>query len=108
MAKKIRHVFFSKGKTRTQFHKTFSDARTHQKKVGGFIFMGKAKSRWIRKNSVKVHSKTGRSRKVGFRNLTDKTAKRLGRKRVKGFVDNPDTSKKGQLRKNYRKNRSFF
>ncbi len=33
-------------------------------------------------------------RKVGVRNLTDKTAKKLGRKRVKGHVNTTDGAKR--------------
>ena len=66
------------------------------------------RKRWIvnRKKGIKTLTKTGRVRKLGFRNTTDKN-KPKGSKRVRGYVNNTDTGKKGIARKNYRKRRAF-
>lgn len=64
---------------------------------------------WKRKGSYKYVSNTGRKRKIGYKNYTDKRAKQLGRaKRVKNYVNNPDKSKKGRIAKNYHKSRKLF
>lgn len=67
------------------------------------------KARFIKQGRVKRLTTTGRIRRVGFRNTTDKEASRANRKRrVKGFVNNPDTFKKSRIaRKNFRRGSGF-
>ena len=47
-----------------------------------------------------------RLRVTGFRNTTDRTTSKSKRtKRVRGFVNNPDVSKRGRTAKNFRRSR---
>lgn len=50
-----------------------------------------------KKTLTRKSSKNRSSRKVGYRNLTDKAAKKLGRRRKKGFANTTD----GANRKSY-------
>jgi len=57
---------------------------------------------------VKVLRGSGRIRRIGVKNTTDKNAPKRSR-RVKGWVNNKDTrGKKGIARKNHRRNRNFI
>lgn len=53
-------------------------------------------------SSVKKLSTTGLKRKVGVKNYTDKTAKRLKRKRVAGYVNTTDKAKRASYRRRSR------
>lgn len=58
---------------------------------------------------TKKLSTTGRVRRVGVRNTTDKATSKINKaKRVEGWVNHPDTSKSGRKTKNFRRESSYY